>query len=69
MGRRDAPHSWTYDGDVAALVARLARSEQESDYGRAWHAPTADPASVDVYKRQALGPERPWPPATPRTSR
>jgi len=46
MGRRDVPHSWTYDGDVAALVARLARSEQESDYGRAWHVPTADPVTV-----------------------
>ena len=47
MGRRDVPHSWTYDGDVAALVATLATTDDEAALGRPWHVPTAPPATVD----------------------
>ncbi len=45
MGRVDAPHSWTYDGDVAALVRALALSDGDADWGRAWHVPTDAPAT------------------------
>lgn len=46
MGRTDAPHSWTHDGDVGALVAALAMSGADELYGRAWHVPTDRPASL-----------------------
>ncbi|MET9271239.1 NAD-dependent epimerase/dehydratase family protein [Kribbella sp. NPDC003557] len=43
-GDLDAPHSWTYVGDVARLL--IAVTGDESAWGRAWHVPTAAPLSV-----------------------
>lgn len=45
LGRRDAPHSWTYVPDVGRLTARVATSGE--GWGRAWHVPTAAPRSFD----------------------
>ncbi|TCC10463.1 NAD-dependent epimerase/dehydratase family protein [Kribbella soli] len=43
-GDLDAPHSWTYAGDVARLL--IAVADDESAWGRAWHVPTPEPLSV-----------------------
>ncbi|WP_327637546.1 NAD-dependent epimerase/dehydratase family protein [Kribbella sp. NBC_00482] len=43
-GDLDAPHSWTYVGDVARLL--IAVADDESAWGRAWHVPTPEPLSV-----------------------
>ncbi|WP_350281235.1 NAD-dependent epimerase/dehydratase family protein [Kribbella sp. HUAS MG21] len=40
----DAPHSWTYVGDVARTL--IAVADDESAWGRAWHVPSAEPVSV-----------------------
>lgn len=40
----DAPHSWTYTGDVARTLVAVAG--EESAWGRAWHVPTPPPLSV-----------------------
>ncbi|WP_209648603.1 NAD-dependent epimerase/dehydratase family protein [Kibdelosporangium banguiense] len=40
----DAPHSWTYVGDVARMLVAVAA--KESAWGRPWHVPTAAPMSV-----------------------
>ncbi|TWD79118.1 nucleoside-diphosphate-sugar epimerase [Kribbella amoyensis] len=49
----DAPHSWTYVGDVARLLVTVAADE--SAWGRAWHVPTAPPVSVrDLAARAAV---------------
>ncbi len=40
----DAPHSWTYVGDVARTLVAVAADE--GAWGRPWHAPTAPPLSV-----------------------
>lgn len=40
----DAPHSWTYDGDVARMLVAVADDEQA--WGRAWHTPTPAPVSI-----------------------
>jgi nucleoside-diphosphate-sugar epimerase len=40
----DAPHSWTYVGDVARTL--IAVAADESAWGRAWHAPTPEPMSI-----------------------
>lgn len=40
----DAPHSWTYVGDVARLLVTVATDERA--WGRPWHVPSAPPASV-----------------------
>ncbi|TDU88692.1 nucleoside-diphosphate-sugar epimerase [Kribbella voronezhensis] len=40
----DAPHSWTYVGDVARTL--IAVAADESAWGRSWHVPTAPPLSV-----------------------
>ncbi|MBC9820294.1 NAD-dependent epimerase/dehydratase family protein [Terrabacter sp. MAHUQ-38] len=45
VGRRNAPHSWTYVPDVGALAARVATSDD--GWGRAWHVPTAAPRTFD----------------------
>ncbi|GAA5081485.1 nucleoside-diphosphate-sugar epimerase [Thermocatellispora tengchongensis] len=42
-GDPDQPHSWTYVPDVAAALAIAGTDERA--YGRAWHIPTAPPAS------------------------
>ncbi len=39
----DAPHSWTYTGDVARTLVAVA--SDESSWGRAWHVPTGPPRS------------------------
>jgi nucleoside-diphosphate-sugar epimerase len=43
-GDLDAPHSWTYVGDVARTL--IAVAGDESAWGRAWHVPTPEPMSV-----------------------
>ncbi|GAA1246385.1 NAD-dependent epimerase/dehydratase family protein [Kitasatospora nipponensis] len=40
----DAPHSWTYVGDVARTLVAAATDEQA--WGRAWHVPTEPPRSI-----------------------
>ncbi|MCM0676073.1 NAD-dependent epimerase/dehydratase family protein [Micromonospora phytophila] len=40
----DAPHSWTYVGDVARTLVTVAGDER--GWGRAWHVPTAPAVSV-----------------------
>jgi nucleoside-diphosphate-sugar epimerase len=48
----DAPHSWTYVGDVARMLVAVADDEQS--WGRVWHTPTPQPASIrDLAKRAA----------------
>jgi nucleoside-diphosphate-sugar epimerase len=39
----DAPHSWTYVGDVARTL--LAVAADAGSWGRAWHVPTGPPKS------------------------
>ena len=41
MGRVDQPHTWTYTGDAASLLARVGQDEQA--WGRAWHVPSCAP--------------------------
>lgn len=43
LGDPDAPHSWTYVPDVARTLVAMAGDERA--WGRAWHVPTAPPAS------------------------
>ncbi|MDT0320803.1 NAD-dependent epimerase/dehydratase family protein [Streptomyces millisiae] len=40
----DAPHSWTYVGDVARTL--VAAAEDERAWGRPWHVPSAPPRSI-----------------------
>ncbi|MCR6484893.1 NAD-dependent epimerase/dehydratase family protein [Amycolatopsis sp. OK19-0408] len=40
----DAPHSWTYVGDVARTLVAVAADERA--WGRAWHVPTAPAMSL-----------------------
>ncbi|MFI6718142.1 NAD-dependent epimerase/dehydratase family protein [Kribbella sp. NPDC050470] len=40
----DAPHSWTYVGDVARTLVAVAADEKA--WGRAWHVPTPPPQSI-----------------------
>ncbi|GAA4023827.1 NAD-dependent epimerase/dehydratase family protein [Allokutzneria multivorans] len=40
----DAPHSWTYVGDVARTL--IAVAAEPDAWGRPWHVPTAPPVSV-----------------------
>ncbi|MFF7456739.1 NAD-dependent epimerase/dehydratase family protein [Kitasatospora sp. NPDC008115] len=40
----DAPHSWSYVGDVAATLVAAARNE--ASWGRAWHVPSTSEASA-----------------------
>lgn len=47
MGGRTIPHTYTHDGDVAALAAELARSDQAADFGRPWHVPSAPPVTIE----------------------
>ncbi|MGW7682003.1 NAD-dependent epimerase/dehydratase family protein [Kribbella sp. NPDC054772] len=50
-GDLDAPHSWTYVGDVARTLIAIA--DDESAWGRAWHVPTPAPLSVRELARRA----------------
>jgi nucleoside-diphosphate-sugar epimerase len=43
-GDPDAPHTFTYTGDMARTLVTLARDERA--WGRAWHVPSADPISI-----------------------
>ncbi|GAA1161278.1 NAD-dependent epimerase/dehydratase family protein [Kribbella jejuensis] len=43
-GDLDAPHSWTYVGDVARTL--IAVADDQNAWGRAWHVPTPEPLSV-----------------------
>lgn len=46
----DAPHSWTYIGDVARTLVTVAADQRA--WGRPWHVPTAPPVSIrDVATR------------------
>ncbi|SFK35720.1 NAD-dependent epimerase/dehydratase family protein [Geodermatophilus ruber] len=49
VGDPDAPRSWAYLPDVAAVLATLGTDERA--LGRAWHVPSAAPRS----QRQAIG--------------
>jgi nucleoside-diphosphate-sugar epimerase len=40
----DAPHSWTYVGDVARTL--VAAAGHEPAWGQAWHTPSGPPLSV-----------------------
>ncbi|MGW4759425.1 NAD-dependent epimerase/dehydratase family protein [Streptomyces chartreusis] len=40
----DAPHSWTYTGDVARTLVAVGADERA--WGRPWHVPTAPPVSM-----------------------
>ncbi|GAB3947472.1 NAD-dependent epimerase/dehydratase family protein [Kribbella albertanoniae] len=40
----DAPHSWTYVGDVARTL--IAVADDDTKWGRAWHVPSPEPLSV-----------------------
>lgn len=40
----DAPHTWTYTGDVARAL--VAVSQDDRAWGHAWHAPSNPPVSV-----------------------
>ncbi|HEX4701832.1 MAG TPA: NAD-dependent epimerase/dehydratase family protein [Pseudonocardiaceae bacterium] len=58
MGRRamvpadlDAPHSWTYVGDMARTLVAVA--DRESAWGRPWHVPTPPPMSIRELAQQA----------------
>jgi nucleoside-diphosphate-sugar epimerase len=47
----DAPHSWTYVGDVARTLIAVAASENA--WGRPWHVPTAAPLSIRALANRA----------------
>ncbi|MEV6107002.1 NAD-dependent epimerase/dehydratase family protein [Streptomyces sp. NPDC051940] len=48
----DAPHSWTYTGDVARTL--IAVADDERGWGRAWHVPSEPAISVrDIAIRAA----------------
>ncbi|MBB1515585.1 NAD-dependent epimerase [Tessaracoccus sp. MC1679] len=55
MGVADAPHSWTLDLDVAALIAALILRDDADDWGRAWHVPTDEPATLAELAELAAG--------------
>jgi nucleoside-diphosphate-sugar epimerase len=47
----DAPHSWTYVGDVARTL--IAVAADKNAWGRAWHVPTAAPVSIRALASRA----------------
>ena len=47
----DAPHSWTYVGDVARTLIAIA--DNENAWGRAWHVPTNPPLSMRELSERA----------------
>ena len=60
MGKVDQPHTWTYTGDAATLLARVGQDEQA--WGRAWHVPSCEPRTqeeVIADLAQGLGVEMP----------
>jgi nucleoside-diphosphate-sugar epimerase len=57
----DAVHGWTYTGDVARMLIRVATDE--CAWGRAWHVFTAPPVSIrDVATRASALADAPSPP-------
>jgi nucleoside-diphosphate-sugar epimerase len=48
LGRTDRPRTWSYTGDVAAMVVRAG--SDPAAWGRAWHVPSNEPRT----QRQAL---------------
>jgi nucleoside-diphosphate-sugar epimerase len=46
----DAPHTWTYTGDVARAL--VAVSQDDRGWGHAWHAPSNPPVSVRILSQQ-----------------
>jgi nucleoside-diphosphate-sugar epimerase len=44
LGDPDAPHTWTYTGDVARLLVTAARDERA--WGKAWHVPSHEPVTT-----------------------
>jgi len=44
IGRTDVAHSWTFVGDVSRTLVAVALND--SSWGRAWHAPTNDPRTI-----------------------
>lgn len=49
----DAPHSWTYTGDVAHTLVTLA--ENQNAWGRAWHVPSEPAISIRDIAKHAAG--------------
>jgi nucleoside-diphosphate-sugar epimerase len=47
----DAPHSWTYAGDVARTLVAVAADDNA--WGRPWHVPTAPPVSIRALAARA----------------
>ncbi|WP_236795733.1 NAD-dependent epimerase/dehydratase family protein [Amycolatopsis sp. GM8] len=47
----DAPHSWTYTGDVARTLVAVAADENA--WGRPWHVPTAPALSIRALATRA----------------
>ncbi|WP_018786151.1 NAD-dependent epimerase/dehydratase family protein [Micromonospora sp. CNB394] len=47
----DAPHTWTYVGDVARTLVAAATDPRA--WGRAWHVPSAPPVSMRVVAERA----------------
>ena len=45
MGRLDQPHTWTYTGDAATLLATVA--VRPDAWGRAWHVPSNSPVTQE----------------------
>jgi len=43
LGDPDAPHTWTWTGDIARLLAVAARDPRA--WGHAWHVPSHDPVT------------------------
>lgn len=47
MGDPQAPHSWTFLPDIAALALAVVEADRGGpDWGRVWHVPTAEPWSM-----------------------
>ncbi|GAB1691710.1 NAD-dependent epimerase/dehydratase family protein [Krasilnikovia sp. M28-CT-15] len=49
-GDPDLPHTFTYTGDMARALVRLARDERA--HGHAWHVPSAEPVTVRELARR-----------------
>jgi nucleoside-diphosphate-sugar epimerase len=50
-GDLDAPHSWTYTGDVARTLVAVSRHEEA--WGRVWHVPSTTTSVRDLCQRFA----------------
>lgn len=52
-GRADVAHAWTNGVDVTRLAATIAVSDDDQDWGRLWHVPTAPAVSMQELVDQA----------------